>query len=187
MLFLFVAIQSQAQDSKVITEQYNAYSKLIIEKNFEKAFDYMNEGIFELAPREQLLEAMNSIMNNPELTMEMTMPEISAFTETKKIGDKYYVKFNSFNIVKIKLNTMMGPNKTAEENKTMENMMRQNFEGKYGAENVSYDEKTYFFTLKASKPVVAATVDKKDWKFITIEDESQKETLSAFIPAEMLN
>lgn len=186
LLFVFVTCSLYAQDSKVITEQFNVYSKLIIEKNFEKAFDYINEGIFAIAPREQMMQVMEQTFNNPDLTVESSMPEASEFSETRKIGEKFYVKFKSFTVVKMKLNSMITPEKTAEENQAMVNMLKQNFESSFGTGNVSYDDKTQFFSLKANKPVIAASADRKTWKFITVDSEQMKPMLEGFIPKELL-
>lgn len=186
ILLVFVSVAAQAQDSKIVTEQYMAYSKLIIEKNFEKGFDYLNEGIFEIAPRDQMMQVMDQTFNNPELTVEMTMPEVSDFSTAKKIEAKYYIKFKSLNVVRMRMNTLINPEKTAEENKAMIDMLKQSFESKFGAGNVSYDEKTNFFSLKATKPVIAASTDKKNWKFITVDSDEMKPMLESFIPKELL-
>lgn len=187
ILLVLVTVYAQAQDVKEITEDYNAYSKLLSEKNFEKAFGYLNEGIFTVATREQLLEVMKQTLANPAITFEMSMPEVSGFTDAKKIGETYYVKFNSFNIIRMKFTGMFAPDKSQEELNALVTQMKEAFNAKFGAENVSYDDKTQFFQLKATKPVIAASADKKAWKFITIDDESQKPMLAQFIPAEILN
>jgi hypothetical protein len=184
---LLIAVHTYGQDSKKITEDYDAYSKLLIEKNFEKAFDYLNPGIFEIVPKAQLLEVTNQTFNNPAIVLEVSMPEVSEFSEAKKVGETYYVRFKSFNLIKMKFTGMLTPDKSAEEVQATMKKMQEGFDAKFGAENVSYDEKTQFFQIKATKPVIASSADQKSWKFITIDDDSQKPMLARFIPAEILN
>ncbi|HMV08877.1 MAG TPA: hypothetical protein PK325_16865 [Cyclobacteriaceae bacterium] len=184
---LLIATHGYGQDVKRITDDYNAYSKLLAEKSFEKAFDYLNPGIFDIAPKAQLLEVMNQTLNNPAITLEVSNPEVSEFSEVKKIGETYYVKFKTFNIIKMKFNGLFGSDKTPEEIQATTQKMKESFDAKFGAGNVSYDEKTQFFQIKATKPVIASSADKTSWKFITIDDDSQKPMLSQFIPAELLN
>ncbi|MBL7832668.1 MAG: hypothetical protein JNK18_01875 [Cyclobacteriaceae bacterium] len=187
MFLVVIVANANGQDAKKITEDYNAYSKLLSEKNFEKAFDYLNPGIFDIAPKEQLLEVMNQTLNNPAIALEVSMPEVSEFSDVKKIGETYYVKFKSFNVIKMKFTGLFTPDKTPAEIQATTQKMKESFDAKFGANNVSYDEQTQFFQIKATKPVIASSADQKSWKFITIDDDSQKPMLSQFIPAELLN
>lgn len=187
MFLVVIVANANGQDAKKITEDYNAYSKLLSEKNFEKAFDYLNPGIFDIAPKEQLLEVMNQTLNNPAIALEVSMPEVSEFSDVKKIGETYYVKFKSFNVIKMKFTGLFTPDKTPAEIQATTQKMKESFDAKFGANNVSYDEQTQFFQIKAMKPVIASSADQKSWKFITIDDDSQKPMLSQFIPAELLN
>lgn len=86
----------------------------------------------------------------------------------------------------MRFNSIIKAEKTAEENQAAINMVKENLTTKLGAENVSYDEQTRFFTLKSVKPVIASSTDKKAWKFITVDNESQKAMLEKFIPKELL-
>jgi hypothetical protein len=188
-LVVVLAIASfglHAQDTKIVTEEFTKYTKLMLDKKFDAGLDYMNPGIFEMAPKEQLLVVMEQTFNNPELDIEMSMPDLLSFSETKKINETFYVKFKTSSVIKMRFNTLINAEKTAEENQTTINMVKENLNAKFGAENVSYDDQTRFFTLKAVKPVIASSADKKIWKFITVDSEAQKPMLEKFIPKELL-
>lgn len=181
-----VSLDLYAQDSQVMTQEFTKYTQLMLDKKFNEGMEYMNPGIFEMASREQLVAVMEQTFNNPELEIEMAMPELAAFSETKKIEDKFYIKFKTISVIKMRFNSIIKAEKTAEENQAAINMVKENLTTKLGAENVSYDEQTRFFTLKSVKPVIASSTDKKAWKFITVDNESQKAMLEKFIPKELL-
>lgn len=187
LFFVFVSVATHAQDTKLITEQFAVYNKLINDRNFEKALDHVNEGLFTIAPREQMLKFMEQTLNNPDLVLESSLPEASQFGETKKINDQYFVKFSSFTVVKMKFNNLISSDKSAEENQSMVNMVMANLNASFGEGNVSYDDKTQFFTVKATKPVIAASGDRKTWKFLTIDNDQMKPLLEGFIPKELLD
>ena len=57
-------VTTYAQDSKEAIKQFNSYSKLVLDKEFDKALDHVHEGIFEIAPREQMKAILEQTFNN---------------------------------------------------------------------------------------------------------------------------
>lgn len=186
-LFLFVsALTASAQEN--LKTDFQAYTNLLVKKDFDKALDYMNDGMFKIVPKTQLIEILEQTFNNPQIDIDMSAtPVLSDFSEVKTIGGQHYVKFKNLSVIKMRFNMIDDSLKTAEENKTMLESVKQALVTQFGSENVSYDEKTKFFTLKANKPVIASSADKKKWRFTTVDSDAQKPLLEQFIPKELLD
>ncbi|KXK23021.1 MAG: hypothetical protein UZ12_BCD005002893 [Bacteroidetes bacterium OLB12] len=90
--FLWVVV-AYTQDSKEAIKQFNSYSQLVLDKEFDKALDYVHEGIFEIAPREQMKAILEQTLNNPMMEVEMTLPEVKGISEIKSIENTHYFKF----------------------------------------------------------------------------------------------
>jgi|JI10StandDraft_1071094.scaffolds.fasta_scaffold02899_5 hypothetical protein len=175
-------VTTYAQDSKEAIKQFNSYSKLVLDKEFDKALDHVHEGIFEIAPREQMKAILEQTFNNTMMEVEMSMPEINGVSATKKIENTHYLKFISKNIVKMRFS----PQAIGEGDEAIAKV-RQGLEAQFGQANVSYDNATRFFSVSATKPVIASSTDKKNWKFVTIDSDQLIPMLEKFIPKEMLD
>lgn len=186
LLLVWVAclllITTYAQNSKEAIKQFNAYSQLVLDKQFDKALDHVHEGIFEIAPREQMKAILEQTLNNDMMEVEMSMPEVQGVSHIKKIENTHYLKFISKNIVKMRFSTQ-----AIGEGEAAINQVKQGLVAQFGEANVAYDNTTRFFSVTAVKPVIATSVDKKDWKFVTIDSEQLIPMLEKFIPKEILD
>lgn len=187
IVLLFIsALAASAQES--IETDFQAYTDLLIKKDFDKALDYMNDGLFKIVPKAQLVEIMEQTFNNQEIEIDMrAIPVLSDFSEAKSIEGLYYVKFKTKSVMKMKFNALYDSLKSEDEKKTMLESVKQALNTQFGSENVSYDVATRFFTLNSIKPVIASSSDKKKWKFVTVDSEAQKPMLEKFIPKELLD
>jgi hypothetical protein len=167
VLLAICAVQATAQENlKTLIDDFHAYNNLLIKKDFNGAMDYTNEGLFKIVSKEQLVEVMDQMFNNSQIDVEIDgVPAVSNFGAVKNINDQFYVKFNSISIIKMRFNMMYNSEKTDAENQAAIETLKQNLVTQFGAANVSYDDKTKFFTLKSDKPVIASSIDKKKWKF----------------------
>lgn len=185
LLFIVSALPlfvGYAQDSNEALRSYLEYSNLILKKDFDKALDYVHAGIFEIAPRDQMKQILEQTFNNPMMEIEMTKPEIKGVSAIKEIDKTYYLKFNSNDVVKMRFS----PQAIGEGDEAVAKV-RQGLEAQFGQANVSYDSTTRFFSISTLKPVIAASTDKKTWKFVTIDNEQLIPMLEKFIPKEVLD
>ncbi len=179
--FLWVVV-AYAQDSKEAIRQFNSYSQLVLDKEFDKALDYVHEGIFEIAPREQMKAILEQTLNNAMIEVEMTLPEVKGISEIKSIENTNYFKFLSKSLVKMRFSPQ-----AIGEGEAAINRVKQGLVTQFGEANVLYDNATRFFHVTAVKPVIASTADKKGWKFVTIDSEQLIPMLEKFIPKEILD
>ncbi|GIL21759.1 MAG: hypothetical protein BroJett042_02720 [Bacteroidota bacterium] len=183
MLAAFLwAVATYAQDSKEAIRQFNSYSQLVLDKEFDKALDYVHEGIFEIAPREQMKAILEQTLNNAMIEVEMTLPEVKGISEIKSIENTHYFKFLSKSLVKMRFSPQ-----AIGEGEAAINRVKQGLVTQFGEANVLYDNATRFFHVTAVKPVIASTADKKGWKFVTIDSEQLIPMLEKFIPKEILD
>lgn len=189
LLVLFIcsaAVQAQTIN-QVIGQQFQTYSKLIIDKKIDEALNYTNPKMFEIIPRQQMLSAMEEIFKNPEIDLKTLMPTTSEFEPVKKIDGISYVRFKSHTVIEMRFNNQAKASQTAEEKMIAHEMMAAAVEQKFGKENVVYNDATGYYKIKSTKMVVASSDDLKDWKFIIVDSPKMKPMLAKFIPAELLD
>ena len=103
---------------KRIMDDYNAYSGFCWKELWKSI--WLPESAFWHSPESlQLLEVMNQTLNNPAITLEVSNPEVSEFSEVKKIGETYYVKFKTFNIIKWSSMVFSAPDKNSGRNRPL--------------------------------------------------------------------
>ncbi|HMR58462.1 MAG TPA: hypothetical protein PLM56_12800 [Cyclobacteriaceae bacterium] len=175
-------ITTHAQNQKEVIGKFNEYSQLILNKEFDKALDFVHDGIFEIAPREQMKSILVQTFNNPMLEVEMTMPEVKGISSFTEIENKHYLKFNSKNVVKMRFSP-----EAIGEGETAINKVKQGLIAQFGEANVVYEEATRFFNVTTVKPVIAASTDKKNWKFVTIDNDQLIPMLEKFLPKAVID
>lgn len=175
-------ITTHAQKQKEVISKFNEYSQLILNKEFDKALDFVHDGIFEIAPREQMKSILVQTFSNPMMEVEMTMPEVRGISSFTEIENNHYLKFNSKNVVKMRFSP-----EAIGEGETAINKVKQGLITQFGEENVVYDEATRFFKVTTVKPVIAASTDKKNWKFVTIDNDQLIPMLEKFLPKAVID
>lgn len=188
-LLLVVMLPVRAQDvNAAIARQFQQYSQLVIDKDIEAALDYTNEDLFTIIPREQLKAVMESVFNMPSLEYKAELPKILAFEPLKTIDGAHYVRFKHEARLQMKFLDEAGqPAKTAAELKEHQALLLSTFQGKYGQDNVTFDEASGFYNIRTVKWAVAKSKDRKDWKFAVVDNARMKALLEKFIPKEMLD
>lgn len=191
LLFVGFSKLANAQEevNTRIKDQYMTYNQLIIDKNYDKALDYTNEGIFKIIPRDQMSSVIRQIFETPGMIIKATLPVVSDIQQVKLIRGKNYVKFISNNTIQMKfVDDEKSTSATETDRKTTLSLMKAGLTKTFGEDNVSYNESTGFFTLKSKKIVIASSDSKlTNWQFAVVENEATKKILSDFIPTELLN
>jgi len=172
---VFIIQVTNGQDYKdSIKNQFMYYNDLIVKKDFPASFEYINPGLFNLVPKEQLLQIMDQTFNNPDIEIKLAAPKILSIDDSLQIKQMSYVK--------LKYSGKLDMRFVAARDSTE---MLNAFGAQFGKENVKYDPATQFYTIQLIKNVVANSKDGKNWTFVDVE-EKQKEMLEKFIPKELL-
>lgn len=137
--------------------------------DFEKVMDYTYPKLFTLAPRAQLVKAMKDAFNNEEVKVELDSLRIDTVFSVFKIGDGSYAK------VRYTMNMLMdfgvAKDSSGSDDKKSDYIL-QSITAKYGAENVSADEKTGVITIRNTSDMVAVKDEyAKEWSFVNLNKE----------------
>jgi hypothetical protein len=189
LIICFSALHLKAQDvTQQIKNQFTQYSSLIIDKKFEGALSYMNPDFFKIIPKEQMILLLEKTFSSIDFDYKTGLPTLSDFQPAKLIENKHYIKFTSNSPLQIKFKESKGDApKTDNEKKLSQTLIKLALEKQYGANNVTYDEPTGYYNIMTHKSVIANSDNKMtDWKFVIVEP-AQKNLLSRFIPAELLD
>lgn len=177
-----VSAQTAQENVKV---EFKNYYELVTEMKIEESMDYVIEDFFEIFPRASFIKVFESLFNNPEFEFEFEAKDISELSKVIKQKDAYYVVFTNNGAMKMKINPE-DENETEEEKELRNSFTEIAFVAKYGAENVSFNEETGFFTIYPRTRVCAKSFNgKTDWKFLNIE-EDQMEILKKIIPKKVI-
>lgn len=181
LVFLLFTLPSSlfAQSYKdSIEAQFVRYTDFLVRKEFAKSADYINPSVFKFVPKAQLVAAMEEVFNNPAADLIIEEPAIVSIGDIKVINGNNFVKLQYSFYLSMRL-TMEG------EEKQDTALTKKALKAKYGQNNVTYNASTGTYRIFAVENVIANSVDKRKWTFITVKEE-QKSNLAKFIPKELL-
>ncbi|SEH53387.1 hypothetical protein SAMN02927937_00009 [Paenimyroides aquimaris] len=181
-VFLFTLNLSFSQTTKQNVERdFINYSKLISENKIDEALEYANPKLFEVFPKENMKNLMEAVFKMPNIEYKIFSPIIKEISEVKKLENIDYIKIKTISPIEMKFTDIDLNDKNSLQ------MMLNSFETKFGRENVIYNQETGFFKINANKEIIASsTDDKKNWKFITIDNPRMKTLLEKVVPSEIL-
>ena len=183
-LTLFFGVIGFGQGVEVqseIKEDFSNYYKLISEKKIDDALNYLNPKLFELIPREQMKNLMETVYKMPNIEYKTGIPTFLKFEELKKIENENYVKFFIISPIEMKF-------KDIENTAEKISQMTKNFEMKFGAGNVKFDKESGFYKINAEKIIIANSKNNlSEWKFVTVDNPKMKILLEKIIPSELIN
>jgi len=142
--------------------------------------EFVNQGIFEVLPKQEMINMMKSVFETPGMEIKFKDSEITKFNDPEVIKNKTYLLFNYYQVMDMKLESV------ATEDKEMQSMMLSQFQKQFGDENVSYDQETNFFNIKAIKKALG-TYDPEiaEWRFLTLQD-GQRFLLEKFLEEDVI-
>jgi hypothetical protein len=173
ILFLTICTIGIAQDYKEnIKSELTEYLNALVNKEFEKSFEYIAPEFFEIVPKSQMIKLMEQTFNNPTMEIEIKNPKILTINDSEIIENKYYSQLTYSNQMNFKMNSE--EEETDDEKKMRINLTKLSFEQSFGAENVKYNEKTDFFEIYSEKDVFGISINgKTNWKFLVLDKDSK--------------
>ncbi|MBD10869.1 MAG: hypothetical protein CMO82_08120 [Winogradskyella sp.] len=188
ILLLFLAFNSAlfAQDnSEAIKSDFANYLKAIKTQDFETSLDYLVEDVFEIIPKETMLTLMEQMFNVEGVEFTFGDFVINEIKEPIVVDSTSYVILNYENEMSIKYTQQQ--EETSEEDKKLTQLMTQSLlEQQFGKGNVTYNESTEFFDIKAIKKAIAIyDEDEKTWKFLVVE-KGNPFLLKSILPSSIL-
>ncbi len=170
-----------AQSEDAIRKGFKKYQDFLKAGEYEKSMDLVYPKLFDLVPKSTLLDAIKSTFNDPNLEIEMGDGKILEIGKAQKVEGEYFSFISYESVIKMKANAS-----GEAEQEAINVQLKANFEENFGANNVSYDEETGFFTIKVKEQSLAISPNGKDsWKFLTLQ-KNQLMLMEQILPAEIL-
>ncbi len=160
-LLLLFALTAAAQDKKSLETQAADLLMLTKTNQYEKLLDYTHPGIFQYATKEQMLEAMRTMMKGPNYTVKIkdVAPNFK-FSEIFTIAGASYARVNYDMITEMTFEKPLPPQKKEE----MINILKSSMD----TENVTIDTATRTATIGKNIEMVAvfSTATNGHWVFV---------------------
>lgn len=191
ILFLFISFTAlSAQTTReVLEEKLVHYTQLTKEKDNAGMIEYIHPKIFELAPKNEIIAAMDKLYTDPKQEIsfdDLSISRISNILEHNKIA--YAVVNYTF---KMQFHLTEAFFKQEEEKGEptdrvdLMDFMLKSFVSRFGNERVSLDKATNTFYIDVESEMFAINDPAiGDWKFI--ENKAQyAEILNQIVPAKV--
>ncbi len=176
---LLIGFSGLAQDKKSMEERAKKMYEHTIKGEFKALMDYTYPRLFEMIPKEKVIEGMQSMLNgNPQFKMViLNTPPNFVYGEIKKVDD------GSYALIKhdFKMQMIFNEPITPEEAGMTVGLFKQAME----TENVVFDAQTNSITILKQSEVIAA-YDKytnNQWMFT---NKTKRELMSKMFSEKVL-
>ena len=170
LLFSFLVSDffSHAQMDTALVNRLNAVLNHTKAKEYDKIMDYTYSKLFEIVPREALIEAMQESFDTDDFTIELDSMKIDTIYPVFIINDTSYVVARHTMLMRMKYSE---PFDTAnsESSKILVTMM----EAKFGTGNVRFDKKANSLNI-LMKPDIVGIKEKSSglWTFVNLDENN---------------
>lgn len=175
VLFTFAALGLKAQDKASLEKNANLTLEYTIKANYAALMDLTYPKLFELFPKEQMLEMMPKMLNGDGFSITiLNAPPNFAFGDIKKVSGGSYVVIKYDTRMKMAFTEPMGD---AE----LEQMMPL-FKKSMGTDNITFDRKQNAFYINKRTQMIGAAdkLTNNEWRFLNNDNpELLKKLLSA--------
>ena len=156
-----------AANDPSLESRLNEYMKSNQDLNFERMMDYIYPKLFEIAPKEDMIKAMNSFFDSKEMKVKMDSIHVTKIHPIFSMGDGQYAKVEYSMVMYMDFSPAENEVGDSAQNKLVEKSMAT----KYGDENVSLDS-AGVLKIRTGTPMVAVK-DKyaKEWSFVSLKDD----------------
>jgi hypothetical protein len=163
ILFLIGVLFSNAQSNDpALNKRLSEYLVANKELNFEKIMEYIHPKLFEMVPKELMIQAMKETFENEELKASLDSMEIISVGEVFDHESASYRKIDYSLVMDLSL-----ANSNNNLDSTFINLMKASFEEAFGDATVTYSYEKKSFHI-SGKQFMIAVRDKKDapWMFL---------------------
>lgn len=167
-----VNLFSQSEKEEIL-QTFSEYTKHVENKDNAKLVEFLHPGVFEIAPKEMLIEMMDNVYKDTTVFMSFGAMRIDSLTNFMTVeSGKYCLIHHNFDLTMQMLPTGDTDILTDE----LYNSAAATYpfiKQIYGEENVEFDEKNASFKILVASQTFAINDEKTDgWKFIEAKKES---------------
>ena len=164
LLVAGLPIISHAQDTSLVN-RVNEMLKLTQLKDLEKVMDYTYPKLFTIVPRETLINAMKSVYETEEFTVELDSVKIHTIFPVFVINDTSYVKVKHTMLMKMMYKE---PTTDKESKQFMVSLMQE----KFGEGNVRFDPVANSLNIFMVPDMVGIKTKTSTWTFANLNEDN---------------
>lgn len=188
LLFLLSLTTTFAQtDNADIQKTFEDYFKAVEQSNYPKVVDYLYPKLFDIAPKEAMLQAMEEMTTDTNVTIKLHSAVVKKISKTFVLDKiKYAVVKHSFKMTMLFKNNNSDANIKEDGSLDVADFTFKLLKGKYGEENVALDkEKSIIEVFSNSEMYAINDPAYPGWKFLEKKEEMQS-LLEQLLPKKVL-
>lgn len=155
----------QGQEVPGIKERVIAFMDLTNDKKYSEAFEYTYPRMFELVPKEQLVDVMKSMDQNG-LSLVIINPVITSYSEPLVEGTEKFVRIEYTADLKVDIATG-----SMFDNPAACDAIQGQFDSIYGKENVKWNKEAKRYDIVAKKAMLAIQPEGGEWYLVEIRPD----------------
>ncbi len=157
---------AQTKDA-ALNSKLAAFIQANKDKDIEKIIDCMYPRIFELLPKEEMVDEMKKMAGNDKITVAMNSMKILNVDAITVSGPASFTRFKYASEIAMRIEI------DSAKAKDGMGLMLEMFEMQYGKGNVTYEAATSTYNIKEVKYCLAIkdTYSKNQWTFMDIDKE----------------
>lgn len=167
LLIAGLPIISNAQEDTSLVNRVNEMLKLTQLKDLEKVMDYTYPKLFTIVPRETLINAMKSVYETEEFTVELDSVKMHTIFPVFVINDTSYVKVKHTMLMK-----MMYKEPYDTTDKESKQFMVSLMQEKFGEGNVRFDPVANSLNIFMVPDMVGIKTKASIWTFANLNEDN---------------
>ncbi len=177
--FIAKESNSESEHFKEIREDLTEYFRLLSEGKLSACMEYIHPGLFEIVPKETMVEMMGSTFEDPELKISIDSIQVTEVSEVVEIEEQAFARVgHRYQLI---MKPLDWPSK--EELNTMVTGMGWS----YGEDNIKVDDSEKNIRIQIENIMIAFHFpDMEHWYFLENSPE-RKGLYQRFIPQEVVD
>jgi hypothetical protein len=159
-------------------DEYLAANKQL---DFEKLMNYIHPKLFEIVPREQMIELFKSVFDNPQMTISMDSMSVTGISKSFNFNGAEYKKVDYYLGMSLRFK-----DSTLLKDQDKISQIQEGVKTSMSADNVKYISENNSLAIDAKKLMFAIKDNPHtQWMFVGYEPQ-QREIMKTLIPEEVL-
>jgi len=178
-IILLISIAGFSQTDTSLTRRLKDYTRVCVELNIEEMLEYMHPSLFELAPKDQLIEILKNVYDNDATKIKIEK------IENHSISDPFTLKGVKY--CKVDYNMEMSlrfKDESKLSDTTLISSMLSTLKSTLIGKDVSYNASTKQFIIKGSDVLIAIKDPSTTWLFLNYDGTN--ELVKKLFPPEVI-
>jgi len=183
-LTTMIIIGTNGQSDIEVKTTFHDYFTTVMQQENEKTLDYIYPKLFDLIPKDRMLEMMNKTKADTTTRVSLVSPSVTRISEVTKVGGTDYVLIQY--TFQMTMTFTLAKNEDGEEETEPFDFTAEVLKEKYGKKNVTEDRENNTLKANVSNEMFAIRDPAyTGWKFLE-KKENMQPILSKLLPKEVL-